>query len=183
MPDAVPIARSAAPPVDAVAARLERLLAEHGGAVARVAASYERDRGRQQDLVQEIALALWRALPGFRGDCSERTFVLRIALYRGITHSTRRPPAAEALDAIAEPAAPDPDPERSAEARQRVARLQAAIPRLPLGQRQVLTLALEGLSHREIGEVLGLRENAVAVRLTRARQTLRELLAVEERRR
>jgi RNA polymerase sigma-70 factor (ECF subfamily) len=183
MSAAEPIARAAAlPAAAAVAERLERLLAEHGGALARVAASYERDRARQQDLVQEIALAIWRALPGFRGDCAERTFVLRIAHYRGITHSTRRPPAGAALDAIAEPAAPGPDPEQDAAGRQRVARLRAAIPRLPLGQRQVLVLALEGLSHREIGEVLGLRENAVAVRLTRARQSLREQLAEESRR-
>jgi DNA-directed RNA polymerase specialized sigma24 family protein len=44
--------------------------------------------------------------------------------------------------------------------------------------RQVLTLALEDLSHAEIGSVLGIRENAVAVRLTRARQALREALGV-----
>ncbi|HEX9800896.1 MAG TPA: RNA polymerase sigma factor [Thermoanaerobaculia bacterium] len=168
---------------DPTTERLERLLAEHGAAVARVAASYERDRGRQQDLVQEIAVALWRALPGFRGDCSERTFVLRIAHYRGITHSTRRPPAGITLEEVAEPAAPEPGPERGAAARQRVRRLRRALPDLPFGQRQVLVLALEGLSHREIGEVLGLRENAVAVRLNRARQALRARLAAEETRR
>jgi RNA polymerase sigma-70 factor (ECF subfamily) len=160
--------------------RLARLLAEHGAVIARVAASYERDRGRQQDLVQEIAIALWRALPGFRGDCAERTFVLRIAHYRGITHSSRRRPAGKALDEVAEPAAPDPGPERDAAARQRVARLRRALPALPLGQRQVLVLALEGLSHRDIGEVLGLTENAVAVRLNRARGALRARLAAEE---
>ena len=44
---------------------------------------------------------------------------------------------------------------------------------LPLGSRQVLTLALEGLSHAEIGEVLGLSDNAVAVRLHRARAHLK----------
>ena len=50
--------------------------------------------------------------------------------------------------------------------------------RLPVVHRQVLMLALEDLSHAEIGGVLGIRENAVAVRLTRARQALREALGV-----
>ena len=42
--------------------------------------------------------------------------------------------------------------------------------------RQVVTLLLEGLSHREIADVLGVTENNVAVRATRARAALRVLL-------
>jgi RNA polymerase sigma factor (sigma-70 family) len=42
--------------------------------------------------------------------------------------------------------------------------------------RQVVVLSLEGLSHKEIGEVLGMTENNVAVRLTRARKMLRQAL-------
>ena len=59
--------------------RCVRLLHEHDRALRRLAASYERDPSRQQDLVQEIWLAVWQALPRFRGECSERTFVFRIA--------------------------------------------------------------------------------------------------------
>ena len=40
-------------------------------------------------------------------------------------------------------------------------------------------LTLEGLSHREIAEVLGVEENAVAARLSRARRQLRTLLGEE----
>ena len=42
--------------------------------------------------------------------------------------------------------------------------------------RAVLTLALEGLSHEEIGEVLGITANNVGVRLSRARSELRTML-------
>jgi RNA polymerase sigma-70 factor (ECF subfamily) len=73
-----------------------------------------------------------------------------------------------------EHASPAPGPEREAQARQEVERLAAAIRGLPLGARQVLALTLEGLSQREIGEVLGADENAVSVRLHRARAALRE---------
>ena len=37
---------------------------------------------------------------------------------------------------------------------------------------------LEGLSHAEVAEVLGITENNVAVRLTRARKTLKETMGV-----
>src|SRR5690349_1722040 len=67
----------------------KRLLREHGSSLLRLAASYERDADAQRDLVQEIAFALWRALPNFRGECSERTFLFRIGHNRAITHQSR----------------------------------------------------------------------------------------------
>ncbi len=59
--------------------RFARLLVEHGAALRRLAAAYEADVDERDDLIQEISFAIWRALPAFRGDCSERTFVFRIA--------------------------------------------------------------------------------------------------------
>jgi RNA polymerase sigma factor (sigma-70 family) len=163
-----------------VSVDFEALLAEHAAAIARVAASYERDPSRRQDLLQEIALALWRALPGFRSESSVRTFVLRIAHHRAVTHSMRRPPSTEPLDDARELAAAGPTPEAVASDRERRRRLEEGIRALPVALRQVLTLALEGLSNREIGEVLGLSENAAAIRLTRARQALRVQLVERE---
>jgi RNA polymerase sigma-70 factor (ECF subfamily) len=93
----------------------------------------------------------------------------------------RRPPAGRSLDDALEVPAPEPGPEADAVASQRRARLHRAIRELPLGMRQVLTLALEGLSNREVGEVLGISDNAVAIRLTRARQALRDRLQPERR--
>lgn len=53
-------------------AELERLfdrpLAENGGALSRLAASYTNAAADRDDLVQEIALSIWRALPHFRGN-------------------------------------------------------------------------------------------------------------------
>ena len=59
------------------------------------------------------------------------------------------------------------------------ARLLSAMQELPIGLRQVLTLALEELPQGEIADVLGITENAVAIRMHRARRLLRTLL--EER--
>src|SRR5688572_3851732 len=91
--------------------RCVRLLHEHDRALRRLAASYERDPGRQQDLVQDIWLAVWQALPRFRGESSERTFIFRIAHNRAISHidySQRR--RSEPLENDAPLASPEPDP-------------------------------------------------------------------------
>lgn len=158
-----------------------RLLQDHGGAIRRIAGSYERDAAPREDLVQDICLALWQALPHFRGDCAERTFVYRVAHNRAVTHvlRSRRAAGAPLDEASAIPDTRD-DPERSAQARQRQERLRDAVRALPLGLRQVIVLSLEGLNAREVSTVLGITENNVAVRLTRARQALRRLLAARE---
>ena len=66
--------------------RYVRMLSSTTAAIRRLSAGYERDPSRRQDLVQDIWLALWQALPSFRGDCAERTFVFRIAHNRAVSH-------------------------------------------------------------------------------------------------
>lgn len=58
-------------------ADFDRVLRDYGPALRRLAASWERDAAAREDLLQEILFALWRALPRFRGDASEKTFVFR----------------------------------------------------------------------------------------------------------
>jgi DNA-directed RNA polymerase specialized sigma24 family protein len=70
--------------------RLARVLATHGRAIERVAASFARSRAERADLLQEIALSVHLALDSFRGEASERTFVLRIAHNRAVTFAARR---------------------------------------------------------------------------------------------
>ena len=153
----------------------DRLLAANGPALTRLAASFTNTPSDRDDLVQEIALAVWRAWPAFRGECSPRTFLFRIAHNRAIAHLARsrpRYPAAE-VDNVHDPA---PDPESGLAREQSAERLHRAIQRLPLVYRQVITLALEDMGYADIAEVLGISESNVGARLTRARQLLRESL-------
>lgn len=162
--------------------RCVRMLTAHDGAIRRLAASYERDPSRRQDLVQDVWLAVWQALPRFRDDCSERTFVFRIAHNRAVSHvqhwQRRR---TDPLDDDAPIAAPGVDAEHALSQQQRRERLQAAVQSLPLGLRQVVVLTLEGLSNAEVAEIVGISENNVAVRMTRARAELTRLLGAGQR--
>jgi RNA polymerase sigma-70 factor (ECF subfamily) len=154
--------------------RFQQLFATHRSAVARIAAAFEADPDERDDLVQEIAVAVWRALPSFRGDCSERTFVLRIAHNRSLTHRLRRGRRREAaLENLPDLPDPGPDPAARAERLHTYAHLLAAVRRLPEALRSVTLLRLEDLSLAEIAEVLGISENAATVRLSRARTQLR----------
>ncbi len=158
--------------------RFEQILLTHGGSLRRLCALYERDPAERDDLLQEIAFAIWRALPTFRGECSEKTFVYRIAHNRVLTHRFKKRVAAVPLSAAQEIADPTANPAAAAEKESERARLQDAVRCLAANLREPVVLRLEGLTDREIAEVLGLTPGNVAVRLTRARHALRVALAL-----
>jgi RNA polymerase sigma factor (sigma-70 family) len=154
--------------------RFGRLITEHGRALRRLVAAYELDPDERDDLLQEIAFGIWRALPSFREACSERTFVFRIAHNTAITHgrraATRR--RAVTIDPGADSTDPRPDPDQQSAAAALQAHVLAALQQLSPALRQTMVLSLEGLSHGEMADVLGTTAGAVAVRLNRAREAL-----------
>jgi len=158
---------------------IDRVVREHAAVLERVAWGYVDNASDRDDLMQEVLTALWRALPRFRGESSERTFVLRVAHNRGITFAIRHRRRFEVLPD--EGRLPDPAPlaEERVIAEQRRDRLFQAIRQLPEAHRQAVMLRLEGLSQREIAELQQTTETNVGVRLSRARKTLRTLLAEE----
>lgn len=155
--------------------RFEGVMRAQGAGLARVVRGYVGAADRD-DLEQDVALAIWRALPRFRGECSERTFAFRIAHNRCIDYLRRRrfsiAPDAE-VDRVA--ASTAPADAQIAQQQRRLA-LQAAVASLPIRYRQVLMLALEDMPHAQISAVLGIAVNTVSVRLSRARRMLRDRL-------
>ncbi len=151
-------------------------MAEHGPAVGRAAALYERDPVERQDLIQETWVAIWRALPAFRGDSSLRTYIFRIAHNCGVSHVGRHARRDLPAGDLPEEADPGPSPVQASADHLNARRLRHALRRLSLRDRQLVSLKLEGLSNREISQASGLTENNVAVRLTRARARLQRLL-------
>lgn len=55
------------------------VMAAYSGPIRRLCAAYACDAADREDLFQEVCMAVWRALPAFRGESSTRTWVYRIA--------------------------------------------------------------------------------------------------------
>jgi RNA polymerase sigma factor (sigma-70 family) len=154
-----------------------------GAAIERLARGYEADAELRRDLVQEIHAALWRSFAYFEGQCSERSWVYRVAHNVAVTHvMTRRRLKAEALSDLDEVAALPDSADTEAETGQRriVDRLLATIHRLKPADRQVMLLYLEDLTAAEIGEVTGLSAGAVAVRIHRIKALLADRFDMKE---
>lgn len=67
-------------------AEFSALLEAHAGILGRIAASYEAQTAVREDLLPEVALVLWRALPQWRGEGPRCSFVAHVAHSRCASH-------------------------------------------------------------------------------------------------
>lgn len=162
-------------------------VSEHEKLLRHIINGFEAKPAIQEELFQEIALNIWRALPSFRADAAVKTFIARIA------HNVLATHVAKAMKTVKTEQAQEPlengqishtdasicpqlTPYQSLDQNQRQQRLAQGIRQLKLEQQQVITLALEGMSYQEIADVLVITTNLVGVRLQRAKTALMQLL-------
>lgn len=156
-------------------ARYVGLLSVYRRALFRICTCYAGTAADQQDLFQEIAAALWTALPAFRGEASERTWVYRIAHNVAYSYSRKRRLQLQSEIAVETL----PDLHSTADDTRRGILLES-IQRLPEIDRQLVMLYLEGLSARECEQITGLSPESIGMRLSRARRKLAALVAGKE---
>lgn len=135
-----------------------------------------------EDAMQQTWLRAFAALGGFEGTSSFSTWLTRIAVNEGLGRLRRRPAGGEPRELLDETLAPVPPPDAAArvEAREALAVLERAIDRLPPAYRAVVMLRqVEELSTAEAAEALGASEEAVRIRLHRARLALRDAVVDE----
>lgn len=141
------------------------------------------------DLTQDVFVQAWRALPSFRGDSKIYTWLYRIAVNRGKNrvkqiNRTNNAVAGSLDDQIEDNEVVRHEFADQANTPERVTQqceLQATVNReingLPPDFRLVIILRdLEGLSYRDMAEIIGISLEAVKSRLFRARSQLRERL-------
>ncbi len=134
------------------------------------------DRGMAEDAVQETFLKAYRAMDMFRGQCSEKTWLMRIAV--NTCRDMRRRAWFRYIDRRV---TPEDMAEASVPFIEREDSLVQAIMTLPQKEKETLLLYYyHDMTVTEIGESLHLSVSAVSHRLKRGRERLKTLLEEEE---
>ena len=146
-------------------AAFEVLVRRHNQRLFRAARAITQTDVDAEDVLQQAWLGVFKNLSQFRGDASFATWATRIAVNEAIALTRKRPMVAEVVDSASN-VAPDADLARA----QIGVLLEACLANIPQGHREVMVLrdVLE-LDTAETAECLGLSEEAVRVRLHRAR--------------
>ena len=134
-----------------------------------------------EDLSQEVFISAFRNIGAFRAEASFGTWLYRIAANRCTAELRKRTPAFQSLEAMDEmdaaPPTPAPNPEDLVIRKELSDQVEAAVAALPENLRLLFVLGtLEGLRYREIGEIVGCSEDAVKMRIHRARKRIRDAL-------
>lgn len=127
-----------------------------------------------EDVVQNALIKAWQHLPGFRGDSSLQTWLFRITSNEAYSARRRRHPRVVDDELLAGRADEiDSDPAEQVVGAELWQMLELALTELPWRQRASWLLReIEGLSYREIAEVLDTSTAVVRGQLHRARSTL-----------
>lgn len=151
----------------------ERLYRRH---VARIHTLARRMAGPEKadEITQDVFVRAWDKLPTFRGESAFGTWLYRLAV--NLVLSRRRSERTERAALLDDDSMLELEATRSAPAGMRLD-LEAAMARLPEGARQVFILHdIEGWTHDEIAEQLGLVPGTSKSQLSRARAALRRML-------
>ena len=151
---------------------LEEIFKVHAAMVRRIATVYERYPDRVDDLVQDVWLAVWQALPRLHDQTMLKAYVARITQNICVTHVRR------AIVRQTEPLSgnmphPAPPPDEVAAYSAKLSCLIEAVRGLSENLKVVVSLYLEDMPIKDIALALGISEGNASVRLHRAKAALK----------
>jgi RNA polymerase sigma-70 factor, ECF subfamily len=164
-------------------ALFELLMRRYNERLYRTARAIVRDEQEAEDVMQQAYVNAFAHLHQFNGSARFSTWLTRIAMNEAIARVRRRDRFETFDDEVANAELTDlsaaaPNPERQAFSGELRGLIEWAIDALPTGMREAFVLRdVEGLSTLEVAELLGVTEDAVKTRLSRARSALRRLLS------
>ena len=163
----------------------EELVRRHQELVFSLAYKLTGNRELANDVAQEAFIRAWKAIQKFRGDSTFSTWIYRITVNTAWTlRKKAKKHYSLNIEDTQEPVVIDEkkDPEFLAINSDLSSVLKKALEQIPIEQRIIVELKnIEGRSHKEIAEILGISVTAAKVRLHRAHQKLRQILEEVER--
>jgi len=154
-----------------------KILEGHYSLIYSVVHGIARERAETEDIVQEVFMKIFRALPDFRGEARLSTWIYRIARNEAINAIEKRRPISVPFEDCEDLAIEEDNPE--AAHRKKIAReqIERLMDRLDEKQRIAIELRYAGdKSYEEIAEIMDLPLGTVKTHIYRAKLSLRRMM-------
>lgn len=152
-----------------------KIVREHKGTIYTVCYMFSKDEDEVADLFQEILINIWKGFEKFRGDSSMRTWIWRISFNTCVSYEKKKSRMGSTIPLSLNISLFDDSDEDT----RQIKMLQKRIRQLGPFDRAIVLLWLDDLSYAEIGEIVGISEKNVSVRLVRIREQLKKMNNIE----
>ncbi|MFH7015985.1 RNA polymerase sigma factor [Flavobacterium sp. FlaQc-47] len=146
----------------------------HKGILYKVSKMYMDNHDDQQDLFQEIICQLWKSYDSFRNESQFSTWMYRVAVNTAIVFLKKEKRKVDKYEIASENIKDDEGDSHIKESQ--IDHFYKAVQKLEKIDKAIIFYQLEGFSHKEIGENLGISEGNARVKLNRAKEKLKEII-------
>ncbi|MFC6264122.1 RNA polymerase sigma factor [Flavobacterium panici] len=128
----------------------------------------------QQDLFQEIICQLWKSYDSFRNESQFSTWMYRVAVNTAIVFLKKEKRKVDKYEIVSENVKEEEGDSQIKE--NQIEHFYKAVQKLEKIDKAIIFYQLEGFSHKEIGENLGISEGNARVKLNRAKEKLKDII-------
>ena len=155
-----------------------RVMEDNKHRILRICRVYAHGIEDEKDLYQDVALNIWKSLPGFRREATIDTWIYRICLNVCMQHVLKLKKTKQNMVDVEGIKISDgnADPQSNMEATEKRQKLNGCLAKLDDADKLLVLLFLEDLPYKTISEVAGITENHVAVKLNRIKKKLFDCL-------
>ncbi|TPG36276.1 RNA polymerase sigma factor [Flavobacterium pectinovorum] len=147
---------------------------KHKGILYKVSKMYMDNHDDQQDLFQEIICQLWKSYDSFRNESQFSTWMYRVAVNTAIVFLRKEKRKVDKYEIASENIKEDEGDSHIKESQ--IDHFYKAVQKLEKIDKAIIFYQLEGFSHKEIGDNLGISEGNARVKLNRAKEKLKEII-------
>ena len=157
--------------MDRIEQEFTNLVKKHKGTIYTVCYMFAQDKDEVADLFQEILINIWNGIEKFREESSVRTWIWRISFNTCVSYERKKTRRVQTV-----PLSMDIDLfDDTMDDIKQIRMLHKRIGQLGPFDRVIVLLWLENISYAEIGEIVGISEKNVSVRLVRIKEQLKRM--------
>nr|WP_319570340.1 RNA polymerase sigma factor [uncultured Draconibacterium sp.] len=164
--------------------KFNTIVSDNGERIRNICRYYNSNAEDQKDMYQEVLVNIWKSLDSFRGDSAMSTWVYRVAVNTSLTFTGKAfrhmklmvNSETTNLNSILD----DENLTQKLAEEKLLERMQLELNQLSVIDKALISLMLEGLSMKEIAEVIGITEPNVKVKIHRIKSQLKEKLKGEQ---
>ncbi len=156
--------------------QFKQIVEQNKGRILRICKSYAPSEEDCKDMYQEVLINVWKSIDKFRGDSEIGTWIYRIAVNTSLTFAGKQYKRMKLnvdIEASTLKSLLDEERDEALIKENRFQELQVHLNQLSVIDKALMGLVLEGLSTKEIADVIGITEPNVRVKIHRIKEDLR----------